>query len=77
MDYILIDRFTATMLIISFVLLVIGLVMLAANWQSERNQNRRLRRTNGFLRNRLSTTQHALYKATYKLPEYEGEDGNV
>lgn len=69
MDYILIDRFTATMLIITIILLVTGLVLIATYWQNERNENNRLTKTNRFLRERLSETQHSLYRATFRLPE--------
>lgn len=75
MDYILIEMHTVIVVLAMMCLLIVGIFLIALSLAEEKCTKRRLRKRNHFLRERLSTTQLALYKATYKLPEYEeGQD---
>ena len=71
MDYVLIEMHTVIIVLAVLCLLSVGIFLIGLSLAEERCKTRQLCKRNRFLRERLSSTQQDLYKATYKLPEYE------
>lgn len=77
MDYILIEMHTVIVFLGVMCLLMVGIFLIALSLAEEKCKTRQLCKRNRFLRERLSSTQQDLYRATFTLPEYEetGENG--